>query len=166
MGRHSGFLAIKAALAQQDANFVLIPEVDFDLNGDNGLFKAIETRLKQRKHAVIIVAEGAGQKFFKNTKNKHDASGNIKLNDIGIFLKQNISNWFANKIFLYPLNILIQAILLEVFLQMPMTVYIVLYLEETQFMQVWQEKQNFLSAIGIIIMFISPWNPQQEKEKK
>ncbi len=97
MGRHSGFLAIKAALAQQDANFVLIPEVDFDLNGDNGLLNAIETRLKKRKHAVIIVAEGAGQKFFKNTKNKHDASGNIKLNDIGIFLKQNISNWFAKK---------------------------------------------------------------------
>lgn len=97
MGRHSGFIAATAALAQQDVNFVLIPEVDFDLEGPDGLLSALEVRLKSRGHAVIVVAEGAGQKFFENTASEHDESGNLRLKDIGIFLKQEITNYFKNK---------------------------------------------------------------------
>ena len=97
MGRHSGFIAATAVLAQQDVNFVLIPEVDFDLEGPAGLLNAMEKRLAERKHAVIVVAEGAGQKFFKDEKSKRDASGNIKLKDIGLYLKETISAYFAHK---------------------------------------------------------------------
>jgi len=97
MGRHSGFIAATATLAQQDVNFVLIPEVDFDLEGSNGLLGAIESRLNQRGHAVIVVAEGAGQKFFENEVKKLDASGNVKLKDIGLFLKDEISSYFKAK---------------------------------------------------------------------
>jgi 6-phosphofructokinase 1 len=97
MGRHSGFIAATAALAQQDANFVLIPEVDFDLEGPKGLLAALEQRLRQRGHAVIVVAEGAGQKFFKNVDERRDASGNIRLNDIGPFLRDAIQDYFAQK---------------------------------------------------------------------
>ncbi len=97
MGRHSGFLAATAALAQQDANFVLIPEVSIDLHGDNGLLKALEDRLSARGHGVIIVAEGAGQNFFKGAKQKYDASGNLVLQDIGIFLKDQIAAYFKEK---------------------------------------------------------------------
>lgn len=97
MGRHSGFLAATAALAQQDANFVLIPEVDFDIDGPNGLFANIERRLKKRQHAVIVVAEGAGQKFFSAENKEHDPSGNLKLDDIGIYLKQRIVDYFNEK---------------------------------------------------------------------
>ena len=97
MGRHSGFIAATATLAQQDVNFVLIPEVDFDLNGPNGFLTALDERLKSRGHAVIVVAEGAGQKFFDNTKTERDASGNIKLNDIGIYLKESIISYFDEK---------------------------------------------------------------------
>jgi 6-phosphofructokinase 1 len=97
MGRHSGFIAATAVLAQQDVNFVLIPEVDFDLEGPNGLLNALEKRLAERKHAVIVVAEGAGQKFFESEKNERDASGNIKLKDIGIYLKEAIGAYFADK---------------------------------------------------------------------
>ena len=97
MGRHSGFLAATAALAQQDANFVLIPEIDFDLYGEAGLMNALEKRLMERKHAVIIVAEGAGQKFFKDQKKEYDPSGNVKFQDIGIFLKEKIGQWFNKK---------------------------------------------------------------------
>ncbi|HKK90074.1 MAG TPA: ATP-dependent 6-phosphofructokinase [Desulfobacteraceae bacterium] len=97
MGRHSGFLAATAALAQQDANFVLIPEIDIDLYGESGLFHALEKRLKERKHAVIIVAEGAGQQFFENVPRDYDPSGNIKLKDIGTFLKGAIAQWFDKK---------------------------------------------------------------------
>ena len=97
MGRHSGFIAATAVLAQQDVNFVLIPEVDFDLEGPNGLLNALEKRLADRKHAVIVVAEGAGQRFFENEKNELDASGNIKLKDIGIYLKEAIGAHFAGK---------------------------------------------------------------------
>jgi len=97
MGRHSGFIAATAVLAQQDVNFVLIPEVDFELEGPNGLLNALENRLADRKHAVIVVAEGAGQKFFENEKNEMDASGNIKLKDIGIYLKEAIGAHFASR---------------------------------------------------------------------
>jgi len=81
-------------LAQQDVNFVLIPEVDFDLNGPNGLLDALRQRLADRGHAVIVVAEGAGQKFFEKEKTERDASGNIKLKDIGIYLKEAIISYF------------------------------------------------------------------------
>jgi len=97
MGRHSGFIAATAALAQQDVNFVLIPEVDFDLEGSNGLLGAIESRLNQRGHAAIVVAEGAGQKFFKNEVKELDESGNVKLKDIGLFLKDEMSSYFKAK---------------------------------------------------------------------
>jgi 6-phosphofructokinase 1 len=103
MGRHSGFIAATAALAQQDANFVLIPEVDFDLDGPKGLLAALEERVTGRGHAVIVVAEGAGQKFFEHVDERHDASGNIRLNDIGPFLKDAIKTHFATKNI--PLNI-------------------------------------------------------------
>ncbi len=97
MGRHSGFLAATAALAQQDANFVLIPEIDIDLDGKSGLMASLEKRLQERKHAVVVVAEGAGQRFFENQPIEYDASGNIKLKDIGIFLKHKIAEWFSDK---------------------------------------------------------------------
>jgi 6-phosphofructokinase 1 len=97
MGRHSGFLAATAALAQQDANFVLIPEVDIDLYGDNGFLQALENRVKTRNHAVVIVAEGAGQNFFEKKEKKYDPSGNIVLQDIGLFLKDKITQWFNSK---------------------------------------------------------------------
>jgi len=97
MGRYSGFIAATATLAQQDVNFVLIPEVDFDLEGPNGFLAALEKRLKQRGHAVIVVAEGAGQKFFENITTERDESGNIRLKDIGLFLKDAISSYFHAK---------------------------------------------------------------------
>jgi 6-phosphofructokinase 1 len=94
MGRHSGFIAATATLAQQDVNFVLIPEIDIDLDGKNGLLQAIESRLALRKHAVIVVAEGAGQSFLEGMDDERDASGNIKLKDIGLFLKNKIKSYF------------------------------------------------------------------------
>jgi len=97
MGRYSGFIATTAVLAQQEVNFVLIPEVDFDLEGSDGLLAKLEKRLKQRSHAVIVVAEGAGQKFFKSGDDEVDASGNIILKDIGFFLKNKITEYFQNR---------------------------------------------------------------------
>ncbi len=97
MGRHAGFIATTAVLAQQEVNFVLIPEIDFDLEGPNGFLTKLETRLKNRKHAVVVVAEGAGQKFFENMKDERDASGNIKLKDIGLFLRDKINAYFKPK---------------------------------------------------------------------
>ncbi len=97
MGRHSGFLAATAALAQQDANFVLIPEVDIFLYGKTGFLQALENRIVHRKHAVIIVAEGAGQNLFEDQEKEFDPSGNIILQDIGMFLKEKISQWFKAK---------------------------------------------------------------------
>ena len=97
MGRQSGHIAADAALAQSDVNFVLIPELPFDMEGEKGLLKVLERRLTKRGHAVILVAEGAGQELIRQKKNKPvetDASGNIKLLDIGVFLKTKIEDYF------------------------------------------------------------------------
>ena len=94
MGRDSGFIAATAALAQSEANYVLIPEIDFDLEGPGGLLNHLEKRLADRNHAVIVVAEGAGQKFFKDADEKRDASGNILHQDIGTFLADSIKAHF------------------------------------------------------------------------
>jgi 6-phosphofructokinase 1 len=95
MGRHSGFIAANAALASKQVNFVLIPEQDFDLEGKGGFLEAVEERLLRRKSAVIVVAEGAGQKFVESKEK--DASGNQKLGDIGIFLKDTLGKHFKSK---------------------------------------------------------------------
>ena len=96
MGRHSGFIAATATLAQQDVNFVLIPEIPIDLEGSNGLLTKLEERLKQRGHAVVVVAEGALQEYFQE-ETARDASGNVKLHDVGLFLKDRIKAYFQEK---------------------------------------------------------------------
>lgn len=96
MGRDSGFIAVHTVLAVHEANFVLIPEVPFDLEGPRGFLPILEKRLARRGHAVIVVAEGAGQHFFTQEV-KFDASGNRKLGDIGLFLKERIETYFKER---------------------------------------------------------------------
>jgi len=90
MGRDSGFIAAFSALVDNEVNFCLIPEVPFTLDG---FFSALKQQLEQRGHAVIVVAEGAGQELFEAT-GERDASGNIKYGDIGILLRDRIKEHF------------------------------------------------------------------------
>ena len=91
MGRHAGFLTAEATVASQEVNFTLIPEVPFRLEG---FLKALEQRIVKRGHAVIAVAEGAGQELLGNTGKERDPSGNVRLSDIGLFLREKIEEWF------------------------------------------------------------------------
>lgn len=95
MGRHSGFIAAYAGLANTDANYVLIPEVQFDLDGAGGLLAHLERRLEAREHAVIVVAEGAGQQYV--AASGVDKSGNRRLGDIGPFLQDRITDHFRSQ---------------------------------------------------------------------
>ncbi|MBD3317030.1 MAG: ATP-dependent 6-phosphofructokinase [Chitinivibrionales bacterium] len=96
MGRESGFIAAHTALAINDVNFVLIPEVPFDLDGDNGLLAHLERRLERRGHAVILVAEGAGASLMP-TSETTDSSGNRKFGDIGLYLQRRLNEHFGQK---------------------------------------------------------------------
>ncbi|MGB4587098.1 MAG: ATP-dependent 6-phosphofructokinase [Rectinemataceae bacterium] len=96
MGRDSGFIAVHTVLAVHEANCVLIPEAPFDLQGPEGLLAYIERRLARRSHIVIVVAEGAGQELFAGQAGA-DASGNKKLGDIGLLLKEKIQDYFDAK---------------------------------------------------------------------
>jgi 6-phosphofructokinase 1 len=96
MGRHSGYIAAATAVANNDVNFVLVPEVPFDLDGDNGFLHHLAARLKERGHAVVIVAEGAGQNLLE-AEGGRDASGNIRLGDIGVYLADCIKAFFKNQ---------------------------------------------------------------------
>jgi len=94
MGRDSGFIAAGATLASQEVNFTLVPEVPFKLEGENGLLAALHRRLLERRHAVIVVAEGAGQHLMPASEQR-DASGNLLHRDIGPFLRDKIRDHFA-----------------------------------------------------------------------
>ena len=95
MGRHSGFIACYASLAEPDANYVLIPEVPCVLDGPRGLLEHLLDRVRTRGHAVIVAAEGAGQDLMAGVEPGVDASGNRKLNDIGLLLRSRITEHFA-----------------------------------------------------------------------
>ena len=94
MGRHAGFLTAEATVASQEVNFTLIPEVPFRLEGQGGFLTALEQRIVTRRHAVIAVAEGAGQELLGKT-GERDPSGNVRLRDIGLFLREKIEEWFT-----------------------------------------------------------------------
>jgi 6-phosphofructokinase 1 len=96
MGRHAGFIAAAATVASQDVNFCLVPELPFTLEGPSGLLSALERRLEKKGHAVVVVAEGAGQELFGTSPGK-DASGNAKLQDIGTFLRDALTAHFAKR---------------------------------------------------------------------
>ncbi len=96
MGRESGFIAAQTTLASGEVNYVLIPELSFELNGPNGLLVHLKNRLQRRNHAVILVAEGAGQDLAGDVAGT-DASGNRKLADIGLFLRNEIDSYFKKE---------------------------------------------------------------------
>jgi 6-phosphofructokinase 1 len=53
----------------------------------------LEKRLKKRHHAVVIVAEGAMQDQLLKEK-KTDASGNLIMADVGLYMKEKIETHF------------------------------------------------------------------------
>jgi 6-phosphofructokinase 1 len=75
MGRYSGSIASAATNALREVNFCLIPESDFDLEGENGLLKALEYRIRDRGHAVVVVSEGAGQRYVTQDQGSWSCSG-------------------------------------------------------------------------------------------
>ncbi len=97
MGRHAGFIAAGATVASQDVNFTLIPEVPFKLDGPNGFLAALKERVQNRTHALVVVAEGAGQDLLDQSGKERDASGNIKIQDIGLFMREKIEAYFKTE---------------------------------------------------------------------
>jgi 6-phosphofructokinase 1 len=98
MGRQSGFIAAHATLASSEANFCLVPEVPFTLHGSGGLLEVLERRLAEKHHAVLAVAEGAGQDLMPLPEGRMvDASGNVKLKDVGLFLRDAIAHHFRTR---------------------------------------------------------------------
>ncbi|MGE3316903.1 MAG: ATP-dependent 6-phosphofructokinase [Planctomycetaceae bacterium] len=94
MGRHAGFITAGATVASQDVNFALIPEVPFSLAG---FLSALKSRMQSSSHAVIAVAEGAGQDLCEGASGQRDASGNVRLKDIGLLLREKIEEYFQSE---------------------------------------------------------------------
>ncbi len=96
MGRHSGFIASYATLAASQADVVLLPEVPFSLHGPDGVLAYVRRLVKDQGNAVIVVAEGAGQELMADAPHAFDASGNIKLHDVGALLRDEVIKEFAH----------------------------------------------------------------------
>lgn len=92
MGREAGFITATAVLASGEANFCLVPELPLELDGPHGFLAKLKRRLEARSHAVVVVAEGAGQHLLEEIDGA-DASGNRRLADIGYFLKDQIESY-------------------------------------------------------------------------
>ena len=97
MGRDSGFITATASLANSVVDVCLIPETPFEISGPEGICNDLEQKLERNHHAVIVVAEGAGQELFQNSEKRQDASGNILKDDIGELLRQEITSHFKGK---------------------------------------------------------------------
>ncbi|MEM8864737.1 MAG: ATP-dependent 6-phosphofructokinase [Planctomycetota bacterium] len=95
MGREAGFIAAAATIASGDVNFTLIPEEPLKLEGEGGFLPRLARRLDARGHAVVVVAEGAGQELFAELG--VDKSGNKRLGDIGPLLKEKVTDYFAQE---------------------------------------------------------------------
>ncbi len=94
MGRHSGFVACSAVVAAAGVDLVLIPEMPLVLKGERGVYAYLERVLDRQGYAVVVVAEGAAQELL--TQEGHDKSGNKKLGDVGVFLRDNINEHFSS----------------------------------------------------------------------
>ena len=97
MGRDAGFIAAGASVASQDVNFCLVPEVPFRLDGERGLLNLLKRRLLSRGHAVLVVAEGAGQDLVAADPDNCDASGNVRYGDIGLWLCSRLKAYFKTQ---------------------------------------------------------------------
>lgn len=96
MGRHAGYIAAAAALTTREVDLVLVPELRFGLEG---VVSWVGEALERQGRAVVVVAEGAGQDLLE--ADGADASGNKKLGDIGVFLRDRLRAAFADD----PINL-------------------------------------------------------------
>jgi 6-phosphofructokinase 1 len=95
MGRHSGFIAAYASLASEDVDMVLVPEVPVVLEGEQGVLAHLDRVMNRQGHAVVVVAEGAGQDLCADQAQARDASGNVRLGDVGGLLRERITQHLA-----------------------------------------------------------------------
>ncbi len=95
MGRQSGYITANASIASQDVNFCLIPEMPFDLEGENGFYKHLMDRILRKSHAVVVVAEGVGDRLC--ALEERDVSGNRKFGDVGVMLREGITKYFKDR---------------------------------------------------------------------
>ncbi|MCA9413114.1 MAG: ATP-dependent 6-phosphofructokinase [Candidatus Omnitrophica bacterium] len=95
MGRQSGFLATQASIASGDVNFLLVPEVPFELDGPKGFLYSLKRRLELRHHALVVVAEGCAEQLMTQREKdlRWDDSGNLIFEDVGVYLKTRIAEF-------------------------------------------------------------------------
>jgi len=97
MGKNAGHIALHSTLGSRDVDCCLIPENPFYLEGEGGLFEFLENRLAENGHAVLVVAEGAGQHLIPRgpeEKDKRDEYGNPIFSDVGPWLRDELKNWW------------------------------------------------------------------------
>jgi len=95
MGRDCGAIACHASLASGEPNIVLIPESPFHLDGEHGVLPYLRQRLERRRHACIVVAEGAGRDLIRGENAERDAAGNVRFEDIGLLLKDRFEQYLT-----------------------------------------------------------------------
>lgn len=103
MGRDSGFIASYVALASNEVNYTFVPEAPFELQGPHGFLPHLKARLIDKSHAVVLVAEGAGQHLFE-ASGERDASGNVKYGDIGLLMRDEITKYLKAESFPFTMK--------------------------------------------------------------
>ncbi|HYP06344.1 MAG TPA: hypothetical protein VER03_08900 [Bryobacteraceae bacterium] len=73
------------------------------MDGARGLLEVLGGQLRRKAHAVIVVAEGAGQHLMPQGAAAVDASGNKLHADIGVLLRDGI--WVTSVSWGVPVNV-------------------------------------------------------------
>jgi len=103
MGRHAGYIACHATLASRQVDMCLINEDPFlETNGPEAMAEYIEKTVQDKGHAVIVVAEGAGNNFLKSLRSgmesvEKDAGGNEALSNICDYLIDYLKQHFKQR---------------------------------------------------------------------
>ncbi|CAD7929591.1 unnamed protein product [Amoebophrya sp. A25] len=94
MGRSAGYISALSTISMgSSVDLCLIPEVPVVLEGEKGVLPHLARVLHTRGHAVVVVAEGAGEELMGSAA-ETDKSGNKKLPAIGEFMTNAIKNYF------------------------------------------------------------------------
>lgn len=96
MGRYSGWIALYGGVAGE-ADIILLPEHPYDLEE---VARIVQERELQRKHTIIVVAEGAlprgGKQVIRETVK--DSPDRVRLGGIGKFLQEQLERRVTSEI--------------------------------------------------------------------
>ena len=104
-GRRCGFFPVNSSLASRDVNICLVPELQFQLYGVNGVYESLIERAKVKGHCIIVVSDGAYRGLIEEDRkavlerdpnaprNFDDRKNGEDCVDLALFMKSDLAKY-------------------------------------------------------------------------